>query len=124
MSFLTRSILIVFALYGIVFAIGAAYIAHAGGPLWVALAFPIVMVGLQYLISPKLIEWMMDICWYDQGGGLPVANREFVERLCASRNLKPPRIGIIASGTPNAFSFGRLRSDARTRGSAGRSRHP
>jgi heat shock protein HtpX len=113
MSFLTRSILIVFALYGIVFAIGAAYIAHTGAPLWVALAFPIVMVGLQYLISPKLIEWMMDICWYDQGGGLPVANREFVERLCASRNLELPRIGVIQSGTPNAFSFGRLRSDAR-----------
>jgi hypothetical protein len=56
MSFLTRSILIVFALYGIVFAIGAAYIAHTGAPLWVALAFPIVMVGLQYLISSKLIE--------------------------------------------------------------------
>jgi heat shock protein HtpX len=113
MRFLARSILIVLALYGIVFAIGAAYIAHAGAPLWVALAFPIVMVGLQYLIGPHLIEWLMDICWYDQSAGLPAANQEFVERLCASRGLKVPRIGIIQSGTPNAFSFGRLRTDAR-----------
>jgi heat shock protein HtpX len=113
MNFLTRSILIVLALYGLVFAIGAAYIAHAGAPLWVALAFPVVMVLFQYLIGPQVIEWLMDICWYDQGGGLPQANREFVERLCAERGLKVPRIGIIQSGTPNAFSFGRLRSDAR-----------
>lgn len=113
MTYLTRSILIVLALYGLVFAIGAAYIAHSGSPLWVALAFPIVFVGIQYLLGPHLIEWIMDICWYDDGGGLPAANREFVERLCASRGLKVPRIGIIQSGTPNAFSFGRLRTDAR-----------
>ena len=113
MTYLTRSILIVLALYGLVFAIGAAYIAHSGSPLWVALAFPIVFVGIQYLLGPHLIEWIMDICWYDDGGGLPAVNREFVERLCASRGLKVPRIGIIQSGTPNAFSFGRLRTEAR-----------
>jgi heat shock protein HtpX len=113
MKFLTRSILIVLALYGIVFAIGAAYIAHTGAPLWVALAFPLVIVLIQYVGGPWLIEWLMDICWYDHGGGLPEANRAFVERLCAERGLKLPRIGIIQSGTPNAFSFGRLRSDAR-----------
>ena len=113
MRYLIRSILILLALYGLVFAIGAAYIAHAGAPLWVALAFPVVIVGVQYLLGPHLIEWLMDICWYDDGGGLPPANREFVERLCASRGLRVPRIGIIQSGTPNAFSFGRVRSDSR-----------
>jgi heat shock protein HtpX len=113
MKFLTRSILIVLALYGVVFAIGAAYIAHSGAPLWVALAFPVVFVGIQYILGPHLIEWVLDICWYDQGGGLPDANRQFIERLCAERGLRVPRIGIIQSGTPNAFSFGRLRSDAR-----------
>jgi heat shock protein HtpX len=113
MKFLTRSILIVLALYGIVFAIGAAYIAHVGAPLWVALAFPVVFVSIQYVAGPWLIEWLMDICWYDHEGGLPEANRAFVERLCTERGLKLARIGIIQSGTPNAFSFGRLRSDAR-----------
>jgi len=63
MKFLARSILIVLALYGLVFAIGAAYIAHSGAPLRVALAFPVVMVGIQYSLGPHLIEWLMDICW-------------------------------------------------------------
>jgi len=48
----------------------------------------------------------------DNGSQLPARNREFIEKLCAERGLKVPRIGIIQSGTPNAFSFGRLRSDA------------
>lgn len=113
MRYITRSILILLALYGLVFAIGAAYIAHEGAPLWVALAFPVILVGIQYLIGPYVIEWLMDITWYEGTGGLPAANREFVERLCASRGLKVPRIGIIQSGTPNAFSFGRVRSDSR-----------
>jgi Zn-dependent protease with chaperone function len=113
MRYLTRSILIVLALYGLVFAIGAAYIAHSGAPLWVALAFPVVMVGIQYLLGPYAIEWLMGISWYDGGGGPPPVNREFVERLCASHGFQLPRIGLIQSGTPNAFSFGRLRSDAR-----------
>jgi Zn-dependent protease with chaperone function len=59
------------------------------------------------------IERILDIFWCDESGTLPQANREFLERLCAQRGLKVPRIGIIYSGTPNAFSFGRLRSDAR-----------
>ena len=88
MRFLARSILIVSALYGVVFAIGSAYIAHAGAPLWVALAFPVVMVGIQYLLSPYLIELVMDICWYERGGGLPPENQEFIEHLCAQRGLK------------------------------------
>ena len=36
----------------------------------------------------------------------------FSEQLCAQRGLRVPRVGIIYSGTPNAFSFGRVRRDA------------
>ena len=37
----------------------------------------------------------------------------FLHRLCAERGLNVPRLGIIFGGTPNAFSFGWVRSDAR-----------
>jgi Zn-dependent protease with chaperone function len=36
-----------------------------------------------------------------------------VERICREHNLPTLRLGIIESGTPNAFAFGRLQSDAR-----------
>ena len=112
MKFLTRSLVILLFLYGLVFAVGDMYLKREGVPLWLALTFPVVFVGIQYLIGPWIIETILSISWDDNGSQLPARNREFIEKLCAERGLKVPRIGIIQSGTPNAFSFGRLRSDA------------
>jgi heat shock protein HtpX len=113
MKFLRQSLLILLLLYGIVFAIGDAYLAHEGVPRWVAIIFVVVVAGGQYLFAPWLIEWFYDISWDDLNNQLPARNQEFVEQLCAQRGLKVPRMGIIESGTPNAFSFGRVRSDSR-----------
>ena len=110
MRFVTRSLLILLALYGLVFAVGDAYLSQAGAPLWLALAFAVVFIGLQYAVAPWIIGWLMNIRWDRE---LPAANREFVERLCRERGLKVPRIGVIESGTPNAFSFGHVPADAR-----------
>jgi heat shock protein HtpX len=113
MKFFTRSLFILFLLYGLVFAIGDAYLAKLGAPPWLALIFVAALIVAQYLLAPWLIDWVLTIHWEEEGAQLPAANREFIERLCALRGLKIPRIGIIYSGTPNAFSFGRVRSDAR-----------
>jgi Zn-dependent protease with chaperone function len=110
MRFVTRSLLILLALYGLVFAIVDAYLSDAGAPLWLALLFAVLFIGLQYLAAPWIVGWLMHIRW---DLPLPAANREFVERLCAERHLKVPRLGMIESGTPNAFSFGHVPADAR-----------
>jgi heat shock protein HtpX len=112
-KFIARSLFVLLLLYGLVFAIGDAYLMHSGAPIWAVLFFPVIWVALQYLIAPWIIQLILDIRWDDEGAELPARNREFIEKLCAERGLKVPRIGIIESGTPNAFSFGRLRSDAR-----------
>ncbi len=113
MKFFTRSILILLALYGLLFALGDLYLARIGVPFWGAIAFAVVFVGFQYLIGPWLIEMVVSIHWDDLYPALPARNREFVEKLCAERGLKTPRIGVIPSGTPNAFSFGHTPRDSR-----------
>jgi heat shock protein HtpX len=113
MRFLSRSLLILLALYGLVFAVGDAFLAQARAPLWVAVVFAVAVVGLQFLIGPWLIELLLDIRWDDHGDQLPARNREFLERLCRERGLKLPRIGVIQSGTPNAFAFGHVPGNAR-----------
>jgi heat shock protein HtpX len=110
MKFITRSLLVLLLLYGIVFAVADAYLLHSGASIWIAITFPIIWVGIQYLVGPWIIELFLDI---DYGAELPARNREFVEKLCMERGLKIPRIGIIHSGTPNAFSFGHVPRDAR-----------
>lgn len=112
MKFVLRSLLILLALYGIVFAVGDAYLAQHRAPLWFGALFAVGIVALQYLLSPWLIGFFLDIVWDNQHTDLPAINREFINRLCAERGLKVPRVGIIYSSTPNAFSFGRVRTDA------------
>jgi heat shock protein HtpX len=113
MKFMTRSLLVLLALYGLVFAIGDWYLARDGAELWLAIVFAVAFIGFQYLIGPWMIELFLDIAWVDLRTGLPEPNRQFVEKLCADRGLKVPRVGIIHSGTPNAFSYGHIPSDAR-----------
>ena len=113
MKFFTRSILILLALYGLLFAVGDLYLARIGIPMWGAIVFAVLFIGLQYMIGPWFIEWVVDIHWDDLYPALPSRNREFIEKLCAERGLKVPRIGVIPSGTPNAFSFGHTPGDSR-----------
>ena len=65
MKLLTPSILILLALYGLVFAIGDLYLAQVGIPLWGAIAFAVVFIGIQYVIGPWLVEKMVEIQWDD-----------------------------------------------------------
>ena len=51
----------------------------------------------------------MDIDWNAQ---LPVRNRQALEALCAREGLPMPKVGIIHGAMPNAFTFGRVQSDA------------
>jgi Zn-dependent protease with chaperone function len=55
----------------------------------------------------------MEIRWDDSARELPARNRQFLEKLCAERGLKMPRIGIVDCATPNAFAFGHAPRDAR-----------
>ena len=113
MRFLSRSVLILLVLYGLVFAVGDALLAHERVPLWGSIIFAVAFVTLQYLIGPWLVQLLLRIKWDDDRTELPARNREFLERLCHERGLKVPRIGIIESGTPNAFSFGHVPGNAR-----------
>jgi len=113
MKLYIRSFLLILALYGLVFAVGDAYLARHGAPVSLAVAFAAGFVLLQYLVGPYLIQFFLKIHWDDAGTELPVRNREFLQKLCADRGLKMPRIGIIESGTPNAFTFGHVPSNAR-----------
>lgn len=112
MKFLSRSLFILLLLYGLVFAVGDAYLAYRGAPSWILIVFPVVMLGLQFLLGPWVIEWILDITW-DDGSDLPQCNREFLEKICAEQGMKVPRIGVIHSGTPNAFCYGHVPGNSR-----------
>jgi heat shock protein HtpX len=111
MGFIGRSLLVLMVLYGLVFAVGDVLLLHGDAPVWWGLVFVTGFVLVQYLMGPVIIEWIYSIDF--ESSEIPAAQREFVERLCKERGYPMPKLGIIYSGTPNAFAFGRLRGDAR-----------
>ncbi|HTW79332.1 MAG TPA: M48 family metalloprotease [Terracidiphilus sp.] len=111
MSLAGRTLLVLSILYGLVFALGDAALLHGRAPIWFGVIFVVVLIGAQYLLSPWLIRLCFTIDWDEDT--IPPYVRAFVDRMCREHDLPHLPIGIIESGTPNAFAFGRLRSDAR-----------
>jgi Zn-dependent protease with chaperone function len=111
MGFVTRSLLVLMFLYSLVFVLGDLALLHGNAPFVWGVVFVFGFIGIQYLVSPWIIEHVYSIGWYEED--IPEAQRAFICQLCEQRGLPVPRMGIIESGTPNAFAFGRLRRDAR-----------
>jgi Zn-dependent protease with chaperone function len=111
MGFVTRSLLVLSCLYSLVFVLGDLALLHDQASWVWGVVFVVGLIGIQYLVSPWIIEWVYSIGWYEED--IPIAQREFVRQLCQQRGMPVPRMGVIESGTPNAFAFGRVRSDAR-----------
>jgi len=75
------------------------------------LVLSLVIMLVQYLIGPKIVDWSMRVRYLKEGEypGL----HEMVRSLAAEAHLPVPRIGIAQISVPNAFAFGRSKHDAR-----------
>ena len=107
-----HSVLTLGVLFGILFAVLTAALVTQGAPVWLALIIVIGFAGLQYLISPFIIQWIHKIEW------MPVDSIDqdvaaMVREICAQRRLREPRFGLIRDGNPNAFTFGHYPGNAR-----------
>ncbi len=101
-------------LYGILAGVVILITIVAGGSvLWAVLGSLIVLL-IQFLISPWLTDLSMR--WFYKAkfdGEIPEYLRTFIEQECQKHNVKYPKIGIIDDGAPNAFTYGRTKRDAR-----------
>lgn len=110
MKYFTRSTVLFLMLYSLVaFAIGNLY-SDGAVTLVTGSRIAIIILLLQYLLGPSLINWLLDIDWTLD---LPARNQQFLEGLCRREEIPRPAIGVINSSLPNAFTFGRTQADAR-----------
>ena len=113
---LRRSLPSLVGLAGLVGLVGIFAVAVAHVPVAAVVASAIGVVGLEYLIAPWTIEWIVPARRIDHDGSryltnLPVG--ELVARRCRDSGVPLVRLGIVDDGTPNAFTFGRTRRGAR-----------
>lgn len=92
-------------LYGVITVIG--FWMGVGGWLPYAL-MSLVMVLIQYMVGPILVQHMMHVRWVSAEDEPDL--HKMVAELAEGAHVRKPRVGISEMDMPNAFAFGRSRS--------------
>lgn len=107
-----RMYLLMALLFAIIYAVISAVSYSLGvSNFYFYLVLSLVMMLIQYLIGPKIVEWSMRVK-YVSAGEYPQLHR-MVTDLAAKAGIPTPRIGIADISVPNAFAFGRGYRDGR-----------
>jgi heat shock protein HtpX len=75
------------------------------------LIFSLILMFIQYLVGPKLVEMSMRVKYVDRNQYPRLF--QMVEELASKAKIPTPRIGVAQIALPNAFAFGRGLSDGR-----------
>jgi heat shock protein HtpX len=108
----TRSIVVLSLLFALLFAIGTAAMYALHAPMWFAVLFACGFMGVQFLISPWIIQLVLKINWVPVDSVDP-SIASLIRDICHKRGIREPRFGLIEDGNPNAFTFGHYPGDAR-----------
>jgi len=105
-----------FLLIGALFAIIYAVIVMIGtsigvGSFYAYLGIAGVMMFVQYMMGPKIIEWTMGIKYIKREDNPKIYG--MVEDLAKRANIPMPRVCVSPAAIPNAFAFGRSVKDGR-----------
>lgn len=100
-------------LFGIIYAliviIGRSFLQV--GDFSFYLIISIVMMLIQYMLGPKIVEWSMHVKYIKREENPRLF--QMVEALSMRASIPMPRIGIAQIDIPNAFAFGRSIKDGR-----------
>ena len=108
------SMITITCLYGILAGVVILVTLVAGGNVLYAILGSLIVLLIQFLISPWLTDLSMR--WFYKAKfdeEIPEYLKVFIEEECAKHNVKYPKIGFIDDGAPNAFTYGRTKRDAR-----------
>jgi heat shock protein HtpX len=107
-----RMWLVTAILFAIIYAVISAVSYSAGiTNFYFYLGLSLVMMLIQYMLGPKLVEWSMRVKYLKKEEA-PELFR-IVEGLARKANIPTPRIGVAQIPLPNAFAFGRGIRDGR-----------
>ncbi len=113
-SIIGISALTLVALYGLLGAIIILAFILAGGSALTGIIISLIILLIQFLISPWLTDLSMKWIYRATfGEAIPDYLKTFIENECQKHNVKYPKIAIIHDGAPNAFTYGRTKKDAR-----------
>lgn len=95
-------------LYGVITGIGTLT-GYGSAVFYIIIAC--VILGIQYLVSPAIVSWVMKIKWVSEKEE-PELHR-MVAELAKQAHVPKPKVGISQLAIPNACAFGRTQRDGR-----------
>lgn len=99
-------------LFGIIYAVVSMISYSLGiGNFYFYLILSLVMMLIQYMIGPKIVEWSMRVKYLKDDENPKL--HSIIRSLAQAANIPAPRIGIAQVAIPNAFAFGRSIKDGR-----------
>ena len=111
-----RSTVTLVSLYGLLTLVLLVVVEYGYLGRGIALAIGFGFAGLQFLLSPYLLDWGLkwfySLTWVDPIL-LPPHLKDFIDRVTRQEHMKFPRVGIIDDGAPNAFTYGHVPNNAR-----------
>ena len=116
-GYVLRRSAVALGLLAALLAAGGAVLVGQGVPVWVPLVVSLVVLVAQWALSPYVVQWLIpahELLRRPSGGyETDYALGELVARRCAEAGVRQVRLGIVDDGTPNAFTFGHHRGNAR-----------
>lgn len=107
-----RMYLLLGLMFAIVYALIVVVASSAGIGNFVFYAIlAVIMLFIQYMIGPKLIELSMGIRYVSEEEAPEL--HQMISDLANKAGIKKPRVAISRVNVPNAFAFGRSISDGR-----------
>ncbi|MEO5338174.1 MAG: M48 family metalloprotease [Magnetospirillum sp. WYHS-4] len=111
-----RAVATLGTLYGMLTAILIAVSLVADIPTWPILAAGGLASLFHFLIGPWLMDislrWLYSLTWVELDA-LPPHLQAFLRKLCHEKGIPVPRMGLIADGAPQAFTYGHTPRNAR-----------
>jgi len=96
-------------IYALIVVIGRSFLQVGNFSFYLIIS--IVMMLIQYMLGPKIVEWSMRVKYIQRQDNPRLF--QMVESLSNRANIPMPRIGIAQIDIPNAFAFGRSLKDGR-----------
>jgi len=105
-----------FLLLSVLFAICYALVVVMGtamgiGSFYFYLIFSFVLLFIQYMIGPKIVEWSMKVKYVKKNEYPELYS--LIEDQASRARIPMPRVCIAQVAIPNAFAFGRGLHDGR-----------
>jgi len=107
-----RMYLLTTVLFALIFAVISMVSYSLGiGNFYFYLILSLIIMFIQYMIGPKVVEWSMRVRYLKKGENPKLEH--MVQALAIAANIPAPRIGVAEIDIPNAFAFGRSIKDGR-----------